>query len=315
MNRDVYIISSDAFAKESSEITEYFNKKEIKTKCLSYKRMTKPPEITPELENSNIVKDILEKNYEKDNNMLSAGIVRSQKPQLNKILSSIPEKSVIYLCEEYIPEYFYLKKHFFRNSLNFFAFGKVIEGQPASVNRFALDIGIKIDNFKSYDQQNNSFGNIFSSFNGHIAIDPPPDAIPYSHLGYFRSPKNFVRALISFLDSYYKNKRHPLIKILCCSKDNEFYNSSQRAEEFAGFLGKRCEKIESVKHLEKNCAVITWSTTEFFRFLNSGFKAVPATRCAASFIFTGTGIGERIVEENFKNGIEALSEFYRERSL
>jgi len=316
MSRETYIISSAARINEAQVIHNSFSKSDFSPKMVVYNRISDIYDTT-QIEETYKTTDITEKNYLKDESWAAAWIIKKQSKDLNRILSMIPENATVYICEEYIPEYFFIKKSLFRKSQNFFTFGKIIDSNLISISKSALDIGAKLDNhFNILTKATGDHTEAEPEFNGTVVIDPPPDSIPYSHLGYFRSPKIFTNALISFLDFYYKERRHPKIKVIAPQKPASCYEISKRANQIIEFLGKRAEIIESTSEIEKGSTVVTWSTRQFFSLRSEGFLSLPATKCGASFLFRKTkGIKELILEKHSENEIDILLQFYRDNSI
>ncbi len=315
MNGKTYVISSDCFIEDRNKIAEALSKSNTKITRLSFNRISIPDNLE-DFEPETECLDTIEKNYLKDNNISAAAIIRMQKEQLKNIISQIQKSSAVYICEEHIPEYFFLKKFLFKKLFNFHSFGKIINNELISVNAGAIDIGIKLDtSLKTMEEKISCTETVFPEFNGLIAIDPPPDALPYSHLGYFRAPLNFARNLISFLDTQYKNERHPVVRIVV-PQEHDPYKHSKRAFEIAKILGKRCEKVESFSDLKRNTSVITWSTQQFFKLLNSGLRPIPTTKCGASFLFRKSeNIGELIINRHSATEIGYLLQYYRNNTI
>jgi hypothetical protein len=315
MRGEVYIISSDASLNKAQVVNQKLLSSGFDAEILTYNRTSKKPDLFPKPSNINNV-DIVEKYYLKDENYSAAGIIRVQKKQLEEMLLSISPAGIVYVCEEHIPEFFFIRKFLYRNSFNFFSFGNIIDDKTLSLHRATLDIGTKLDtDLKMLPEEIDNHGYL-SEFKGYLAIDPPPDSIPYSHLGYFRSPKIFTNALISFLDFYYKKRRHPEIKIIAPQKPASCYEISKRADQIIEFLGKRCKIIESTSEIEKGSTVITWSTKQFFSLRSEGFLSLPATKCGASFLFRKSkGVEKLILDRHSQHETDNLERFYRKNSI
>jgi hypothetical protein len=310
MMKDAYIVASDAGIGHAEKVAKIISGTKNRTTIFKFNRISGFPN---DYKAENDPDNILEKYYLKDENLNAASIVNIQKKELDQIISRISQKGSVFLLEEYIPETFYLKKALFRKRANFFSFGKIIKETELSFNSLSLDIGAKLDFLRKKIDRNSDKS---SEFNGHLAIEAPPDSLPYSHLGYFRSPDILTKALISFFHRYYENRNHPPVQLIFPETAMSPYENSGRGKEIKKLLGKRCVHLAGFNEVKKGTTVLTWSTKRYFELLSDGFRPLPATRCGAAFLYKRSEKLEKLIQiDPPESLVSDLFNFYKECSI
>lgn len=230
----------------------------------------------------------LEKNYLRDSKTKPVMLLSIQKIILERLLSEI--SAPVFVEENFSPESFYLKKALFRQNITFFSFGRLSNDSGISIVKGALDIGFHEASFLYHKDPGLSARTSkmpeFPEFNGLIALDSPPDSVPLRYLHYFRYPERMTRGIIAFYDAVNDGKRHEKVAVYTSEHASDQYAASERASQFAGFLGNRGRIFSDFSELPYGTTVLTWSTKRFFSLLQNGFRAIPAAKCLAALAFS-----------------------------
>ena len=233
--------------------------------------------------------DPLEKAYLRDEKTNPASILSIQKIILDRILSETDENTLFFVEESFIPECFYIRKALFRNGIPFFSFGRLAPEFGLSLVRGALDIGFHEASFLDFPESEKECGLIkvlsFPEFNGTLALDAPPDAIPTRYLRFFRSPLPLTEGLIRFYNSFLPGKKHKKIFVYSPEKEADCYTSSERTVQLTKLLGARGKTFSDFSEIPAGTTVLTWSTKRFFQLLKNGFRPLPATKSLAAKMF------------------------------
>ncbi len=285
MKRSAYIISLGN--RESQTVIEsVFSRLEVETETMFIKKCIHMADISDYFISSTGELSPLEKGFLKDGKKDQAAILAIQKNSIDK-LGSMPHKETFFLLEDdFSPESFYIKKIFFRNRVPFFSFGNILPDGEISIVPGSLDIGFNITLLKNYTCQPSSVMSQYPVFNGNIAIEAPPDTIPLRYLLHFRSSHFLVRNIITALQKFYGNERHPSVFVQDPVRPYNSYSASTRAFQIKNLLGKRGRSFENLSDLPAGTTVLTWSTKRFFSLLKAGMRPVPLTKCLASSIFS-----------------------------
>ena len=78
-----------------------------------------------------------------------------------------------------------IKKHFFRRNVQFFSFGMLDSGKNIVCCKGSLDIGANWDMLEKIPEEHKNSEILYPEFNGLLAIEIPPDAIPEKNLFHF----------------------------------------------------------------------------------------------------------------------------------
>lgn len=228
----------------------------------------------------------VEKGYLKDGRVDQAAILSVQRNSMEKIEQKFSDFPAFFIEDDPCPENFYLRKILFRKRIPFFSFSDISNDGKLTLLKGSFDIGFNHNNMEEIDVADTFFKvPSFPEFNGHIAIEPPPDTIPLRYLLHFRSPQFLVRNVIKTMNAYHQSKRHPQILIQTPVRPYNSYSTSMRAFQIEKFLGKRAGTFKDTSELPAGTTVITWSTRRFLSLLSGGFRPLPATKCIASSIY------------------------------
>jgi|GEM_PF-3678323 len=187
-------------------------------------------------------------------------------------------KHILIIEDNCSESFFNLRKMLFVNNVKFLSFGK-LRADSLNIAYGNLDIGF------NKDLINYSIPYTFEvpqipAPSYRIAIDMPPETVPYRYLKYFRSVFLMSRSLISFLST--SQERHKPVTICATTRPYSGENKSSSIVDIQNFLGKRSSVISDISKIEKGTTVLTWSTKRFFLLLSMGFRPVPITKCLAS---------------------------------
>jgi len=210
---------------------------------------------------------------------ISSSIVNVGDDEHEKMIEKIG-KHILIIEDNHSESFFNLRKMLFVNNVDFFSFGR-LRADDLNIACGNLDIGF------NKDLINCSIPHTFETPqipepSYRIAIDMPPETVPYRYLKYFRSVFLMSRSLISFLST--SDKRHKPITICAPARPYNGENKSSSIVDIQNFLGKRSRVISDISTIEKGTTVLTWSTKRFFLLLSMGFRPVPLTKCLASSV-------------------------------
>lgn len=210
---------------------------------------------------------------------ISSSIVNVADDEHKKMIEKIG-KHILIIEDNYSESFFNLRKMLFVNNVEFLSFGR-LRSDSLNIACGNLDIGF------DKDQIVHSIPHTFETPkipepSYTIAIDMPPETVPYRYLKYFRSVFLMSRGLTSFLAT--SDKRHPPVTICASARPYNGKNKNSSITDIHNFLGKRSRVISDISTIEKGTTVLTWSTKRFFLLLSMGFRPVPVTKCLASSI-------------------------------
>ena len=206
-------------------------------------------------------------------------------------------RHILFIEENYLDPFFNLRKLLFRNNVDFFSFGRFV---PESINAAYgnLDIGFN----KEFVNRKIKTLSLPSEPLVNIAVDIPPDSIPYRYLRYFKSPFLLSRNLISLLSD--SERRHKPVIILAPVRP---YNGNSSIPDILNYLKKRGTITSDISKIEKGSTVLTWSTKRFMLLLSMGLRPVPITRClAATALYSRKDSFKDIIIRNCKSENRSL---------
>lgn len=269
----------------AGKVAAALKKRGSKPKLHHVKRCKRPDDILDYFLFEKPALGTLEKGYLRDDKKEQLVLLSLQKSFLDEIYSTVAGSGQIYVEYDASAEYFYLKKLFSKFGKSFFSFGHLNETDSIFVVRGALDIGFHEASFFGcaglFKEDHELAGLDYPEFNGLLALDVPPDAIPFKYVGLFRSPLQLTRNIIRFYNAWNDGAHHEKVMIYNPPKQ-DFYTLHKRAEEFSGFLGERGRNIEDFCEVPAGTTVLTWSSERFFSHLSHGLRPVVVTKSLLS---------------------------------
>lgn len=208
---------------------------------------------------------------------ISSSIVNVGDDEHEKMIGKIG-KHILIIEDNYLESFFNLRKMLFVNNVEFLSFGR-LRSDSLNIACGNLDIGFNKDQIVQSIPHTFEIPQIPEP-SYRIAIDMPPETVPYRYLKYFRSVFLMSRGLTSFLAT--SDKRHPPVTICAPARPYNGKNKNSSIADIHNFLGKRSQVISDISTIEKGTTVLTWSTKRFFLLLSMGFRPVPVTKCLAS---------------------------------
>lgn len=212
---------------------------------------------------------------------IKSSIINIDNSQHEKLLRKCG-KDILIFQDSNSCSFYALKKMLFRNKTDFFTFGRMTP-ETLSFTQGNFDIGFNKDSIRKVTETH--IAPQFPELSYNVAIDVPPEAVPYKYLGYFRSTYLLTNSLISFLSKF--ETPHKKIKIIAPTRPYDLGITNAKILEISSFMGERAEIISDLSCIEKGSTILTWSTKRYLLFLSMGFRPVILTKClASSALFT-----------------------------
>ncbi len=296
----VYFTDKAAAGKVASAL----KKRGLKPKLRQVRRCKRPDDILDYFLFEKPALGTLEKGYLRDDKKEQLVLLSLQKSFLDEIYSKVEDSDQVYIECDASAEYFYLKKLFFKSGKPFFSFGHLNETDSIFVVKGALDIGFHEASFFECDalfKENPEPAELnYPEFNGILALDVPPDAIPFKYVGLFRSPLQLTRNIIRFYSSLTDGERHEKVMIYN-PPVQDFYTLHKRAFDFGRFLGERGRNIDDFSEVPAGTTVLTWSSQRFFSHLSHGLRPIVLTKSLLSPLWVQKN---RTLAEIINSGID-----------